>query len=147
MSTLQDAIEQVQRVARSLSGIKAAPDYAPDDEAQFPFAVTYAFSGTWGTYGGSHGKQGMHTLVTEIHVSRNPGLARAIEQAMPYCESFPHALFLDIQDSGDLYDVIQGIGHGMGDPIRYTFGALQWAGVQTVGFRFEIDIKQQSTVS
>lgn len=146
MSTLQDAIEQIQRIAKSLSGIKAAPDYAPDDQAQYPFAVTYASIGSWGGHGGLGGKRGLHTIVTEIHVSRNPGLARAIEEAMPYCESFVDAIFDDIGNSGKLYEATSGLGHGMGDPVRYTFGALQWAGIQTVGFRFEIDIKQISTV-
>ena len=138
MATLQDAIEAIQDVALTLSGVKEAPDYPTEAMNQFPFVVTYAASGTWERE--SDWKKGLHTIFAEIHVSREL-LPRAIAQTMPYAETFPNALLNDPTLNGTV-DTIVG-------EIRYTFGRLSLGGNQDehIGFRFEIQVKQQNGIT
>lgn len=136
--SLQDAIADIQAKVLTLSGIKEAPNYAPEAMNQFPFSVSYATSGTWAIPSGGW-KKGLHTIITEIHIARGI-LPKAIETAMPYCESFPNKIFSDPKLSNTVDTV---------NEIRYTFGFLSWAGEKEVhiGWKFEIDLKMQSAIT
>jgi len=145
LSTLQQAIEALQDMAGGLSGIRDAPDYAPEEQSAFPFAVAYHSSSDWDALAASS-KTCYATIVVEIHCSRAPGLPRAIEEAMPYHESFPNAVLGDIQFTAAGLSSTY-VTSRVGPPIRCTFGALNWGDVETVGYRFEVDIKQVSSIS
>lgn len=135
MATLQDAIAAVQDVALTLSGIEEAPDYAPEGMMQFPFVVTYARKVDWTPM--SDWKKGLHTIYSEIHVARIM-LPRAIELAMPYNETFADGILSDPTLAGTVDTVLK---------LRGTFGALPWADETHIGWRFEIDIKQETAYS
>jgi len=148
VSTLQDAIEAIQDKTLALDGMRAAPDYPPEDQSAYPFSLAYADRGGWETMGGQDGRKIAYaTIIVEIHCSRAPGLPRSVQQAMPYHERFADALLSDI----DLNETVDQIGHGKGEPpIRWTFGALGYGTtriVPTIGYRFEVDIKQSSAIS
>lgn len=135
MSTVQDAIEAIQAKARALAGMRAAPDYAPDSISAFPFAASYPADGRAETE--SAGWHIMHyNVVTEIHVSRKD-LPRDLAQVMPYVETFINAVASD--------PTLGGVVTSVEGDILWTFTGFEYAGVQTVGWRFTTKIKQQQT--
>jgi len=143
MATLQQVIDAIQDDLGALTGIREAPDEAPESMNLFPFVVVYPSSGEWrsDTPGG---KIGLHTLTVELHVARKD-LPRDIQKAMAYSESIPNVLLKTVATvGGDLFDgTIQTF-----DRITYTFGPLGWAGVDTLGFRFQIvGVKMQSNIT
>lgn len=127
--TLAAAIADIQSKALTMAGIKSAPVSPPESANAFPFVVSYARSGEfvpgagWANY--------HHTIYTEIHLARQL-LSAAIESALPYAESFAALLLADPQLSGTVQEV---------KTVRYEFGRLNWSGIDTIGFRFQIDIK------
>lgn len=132
---LSDAIVEVQNIVGAISGIKAAPDNPPESINQYPFALSYAYQGTWERM--SDWKKGIHVIVCEVHFSRQ-NLPKAIALAMPYCESIPNALLGNPTLNGTVDTIFE--------QITYNFGFLPWGGQNDVniGFRFEIKVKMQS---
>jgi hypothetical protein len=127
MATLQDAIAYVQTLVGGVSGIRAAPEYPTEDINIFPFAMAYSGGGTWEISAGR--AKGLHTIVIEIHVARQD-LPRDTHALMAFSDSIPQALLSDPTLGGNIATF---------GTIRYTFGQLGWAGIQTLGFRFYID--------
>jgi hypothetical protein len=132
--SLLDAVHGVQTIVRGLPGIKAAPDAPPEDITVFPFGITYPSSAD-GLFQSAGWAKTVHTLYCEIHVARTM-LPLAVETAIPYYELFLAALIADPKIGGTV-DTVVGL--------RYLFGRLQYAGVETIGFRFELDVKIQTT--
>lgn len=134
MATLEDAIDNIQSKALSLDGIKNAPSKPSEALNQFPSAITYAAlgliqyeSGQWAHF--------FHTIICEMHFSRVVGIGQAVDQAMPYIETFARKLLLDPR-LGDTVDTI--------NDVRYTFGELRYGdetAPATIGIRWEIDVK------
>lgn len=127
---LAPVIAYIQEKARAMTGIRDAPAEIPDSANVFPFVVTYPRVGRmelasagWANY--------FHTIYTEIHVSQAL-LSSGIAQALPYAELFAKIFLNDPQ----LLQLASEAGE-----LRYTFGRLEWGGVPTIGFRFEIDVK------
>ena len=151
MSTLQDAIEAIQDKALALPDVRVAPDYAPEQAPAFPFVVAYASHGDFDKL--QTRKVGYSTVIVEIHCDKTPGQERAIQKAMPFHDLFPNALLSDctFSDAGLEATYLVSRGEGGPPPIRWNFGALGWGDLQnpveTVGFRFEVDIKQVSSIS
>jgi hypothetical protein len=138
MATLQAFIDQVQDAVGALSGIRGAPDEPPEAINVYPFAV--AFAGT-GDYEQQKGKmRGNHNVIVELHVARKD-LARDVAAAMAYAKSIPNAIYA-AQEDGSLA-ASSYIGR-----ISYTFGPMAWAGVPTLGFRFEIEgVRTEDTIT
>lgn len=141
MSTLASAISEIQEVIAALSGIKAAPSVPPEQlSGEFPFSVAYPREGSW-TQAVQGMKQALHTIVVEIHLQRGD-LPSDVTAALPYGESVPNALFKAL-GTDRLGGAISTFGQ-----IRYTFGALEWGGMATIGWRFFIEqVKIQSEVT
>jgi len=137
MATLSNAIAQVQSLVRGLAGVRDAPDYPPEKASAFPFAVAYPGTGRWVGGAPAGEKRGLHTIIVELHVARKD-LPRDVEGAMGYVESIPNAILNAPTLSGTVDTV---------NEIRYTFGALNYGDLQTIGYRFEVDIKQRSAVT
>lgn len=143
MATLQQVIDAIQDDLGALTGIREAPDEAPENMNVFPFVVVYPSSGEWRSDIPGN-KIGLHTLTVELHVARKD-LPRDIQKAMAYSESIPNTLLKAVAStSGDLFaSTISTF-----DRITYTFGPLGWAGVDTLGFRFQvIGVKMQSAIT
>ena len=134
--SLEGAIDQLQAIARGLAGIKSAPDDPPEQASAFPFAVTYPSSGDWdGSSSGEILTRESHALTCEIHLGRSASLPSAIAQAIPY-----HDLFLAaIRADSNLNDEVEVIETG-----GYTFGPMQWANIDTIGYRFTVNVRIES---
>jgi hypothetical protein len=128
--TIEAAIQDLQDKLLSLSGMKSAPDSPPEGAGAFPFAVTYERTGTLtlNSYGWS---TDIVTLWCEIHVSRAI-LPRAVEQAMSFRDPLLKLIIADPTLGDTVSTVLE---------LRRVFGRLEWGGIETVGYRFEIDIK------
>ena len=130
MSSLGDTVVEFQQTVRKkVSGIKTAPDYPPEKASDFPFLVTYPGDGllNWDT---TEQFIGLHTIVVEFHIARKD-LPFDVQSALVFAESIPNALYAGFKD--DSISTPQTFG-----AISYTFGALSWAGQDTVGFRWEV---------
>ena len=97
----------------------------------FPFAVTYARTGkeTPQSQGWS---VALHTLVCEIHCQRS-NLPLSVAQALPLYEAFAAAILADV--------TLGGTVSGHQPDCATPSGAMEYAGVQTIGYRVEIDVK------
>jgi hypothetical protein len=132
--SLVTAIARVQVLAGQITGIKQAPTSPPEQAAMFPFTVTYARTGTE-TPQSAGWSVSLHTLVCELHCQRTI-LPLAVAQALPLYEALAVKLLADPTLAGTVQAINQ---------LRYTFGQLEYGGVQTIGYRVEIDIKTTPT--
>ena len=140
MATLHDAIKEIQVVIGALNGIKRAPVNPPEQMDAFPFVVCYARTGVLKS-GPIEQMTGLHDLIVELHMSREPDLPKVIGKLMDFSNLIPNALFLAIKNS--TFTTVQTFG-----PINYTFGPLGWGGVATVGWTFTlVAVKIQSVVA
>jgi hypothetical protein len=131
--TIEAAIADLQTKLLALTGMKDAPSTPPEAAGAFPFAVTYERMGTLASHSALWAHE-LVTLVSEVHVARG-NLGTAVTQAMTFRDPFIKAIIADptFSNSAELRD------------IRWNFGALEWNKVETLGYRFEIDIKVMIT--
>lgn len=143
MATLQQVIDEIQADLGALTGIRGAPDEAPEQINKFPFIVCYPLSGEWHSdIPGA--KIGLHTIAIALHVARKD-MPRDIQKAMAYAESIPNALLKVVAtQSGDRFNnKIETF-----DRITYTFGSIGYGGTDTIGFVFQIQgVKMQSNIT
>jgi hypothetical protein len=133
-------VKDIRRVlinhVKALGGIKTAPDSPTEDVGVYPFAVCYPRTG-YGQGGTPGVLKGFHRFFVEIHCSRTL-LPQAIEQAEKYIEPFLLALLND----PTLDDTVSNIVVGS-DSLTYDFGRLEWAGIETIGIRFTVTVKNK----
>ncbi len=141
MTLLQDAINEIQLEVLQLEEVKQAPEgeKLPESMGAFPFGVTYPRSGQE-EFPSAGWVKAMHTVFTEIHVSRVI-LPAALKLSVPMEEEFITRLRRNPTLSGTV-DTIRM-------PIVYSFGRLDWGTVRDVhlGYRFEITFKIERSVS
>lgn len=136
--SLPDALEQLQKIVGGISGIRSAPDSPPERASAFPFVICFPSTGTYRTDSAYTSTDtaihGEHTLICQLHVARRD-LPRAFDKALPYAELIKNVLFkqANIRFSGTIDTIIE--------EITYTFGGLEYAGVETLGYSFSIPIK------
>lgn len=128
--TIADAVAQLQTLARGMAGIVEAPEFVPESANQFPFAISYANSGSV-SFPSKGWAIGQHELVTELHFSRI-SLPAAIEQSLPYFETFIDLIIADPKLNGTI-DTVTGVS--------YEFGQLEYNGTKTLGWLFRIGCK------
>ncbi len=128
--TIAGAIAQLQTLALAQTGMAMAPSYPLESFNEFPFAIT--FQGP-SHYDGGPVKQQFVTLITEIHVSR-ANLPVSIAKIAGYGDTFPAAIWADATLAATVTCVNAVSCSGL-KPLGY-------GDMQTVGFRFEIDVKQ-----
>ena len=134
---LQAAIDAIQDLMLTISAIREAPDEPPDTINVYPFAVCFASSGAW-TPQSAAWKKGLHTITLQVHWARKD-LARDVTKAMALVETIPNLLCNNPTLAGTVDTIVY--------PLTYTFGALSWGGVDTIGFDFKIPVKIQSALS
>ena len=141
MATLNDAIIQVVRYARTLPGVREAPDYPPESLNSYPFVLGFAGGGVW-RFGPAGDKKGLHSITLELHVARKD-LPKDVEKSMGFSDSIPNLLMSKLINDNKWNNTIDTF-----DQISYTFGPLGWGNEPTLGFRFKIEnIKMQSTIT
>jgi len=125
--TLQSVINAIQDACLAVSGIKGAPDYAPEAINVFPFVTTYPGEGTL-QFGTVDEMKALHDVIVEVHVARKD-LPFDIQAVSGYVDSIPAALLSDPTLAGTC-DTFQSI--------RYQFSVLGWGTQQTIGYRFRV---------
>lgn len=137
--TIEAAIADLQSKALALAGMKQAPAAPVEAMLQFPFSIAYERSGATRVEGPTWGHD-LATIVVEFHVGRQI-LPKAIEQAMALRDPFLKAIIADPNLGG----AISAFNNEGGPAIRRQFGRLQWGDIETIGYRFEIDVKVSLT--
>lgn len=131
MATLQDAITQAAALVAGLTGIKGAPANPTEQISQFPFCQVYPGEGT-ASFGVIGERLNLDTIIIELHVARKD-LPRDVAAALPYVDTIPNVLMDGVLDDkwSATIDTFENV--------TWTFGALNWAGQETLGFRFSVN--------
>lgn len=139
-TTIQDAIAEIQAVVGTVAGIRLAPNSAPDQIETFPAAICYPKTVDWRLNDSSF-LTGLHQVVIEIHMTKAPGLARAIAVAAPYGELVVKALYQAFV--AHTFTTLQTTGRITGE-----FGPLNWDTTDTIGWRITIEgVKLQQAIT
>lgn len=125
--TLQSVINAIQDVCLTVSGIKGAPDYAPEQINVYPFVVTYPGEGSI-QFGTTDEMKALHDVIVEVHVARKD-LPMDMRAVAGFVDSIPAVLLADPTLAGTCSTF---------QSIRYRFGALGWGGQDTLGYRFTV---------
>lgn len=133
--TLAAAIGHIQATVGAVDGIRAAPAYPPDSMAVYPFTVCYPGSGTWERM--SDWKKGLHTVNLEVHWARKD-LYRDVEKAAAFAETIPNAILSDPTLGGHCETITA---------VSYSFGAMQYGGVDTIGYRYQVTFKDETAIT
>ena len=137
MATLQDVVSEIQTAVGAVSGIRAAPEYMPEQTVTFPFSQAYVVSGEYERRKTT--MVGTHSIVVAIHVARK-NMPSDIEAVMRFAKSVPNAIWGTVDMAGTSISYITNI--------TYTFGELFFGDVQTIGFRFVVEgIRTEDTIS
>jgi len=133
---LTTAVTNIQTMVQTIAAsIKAAPPSPPEGIHQFPFSLVYikSFETLGGTY---HWDEVIDTITIEIHLTRQ-NLPTAYAAALPYRIQILEKLINDptIGDSVDTFTDLRG-----------TFGYMEYAGVGTLGWQMELDVKGKVTI-
>ena len=132
--SIEAAISDLQAKALALSGMRTAPATPLESSDIFPFAITFEESGTLELRSSGFAHD-LATLVTEIHCARN-SLPQAITQAMTFRDNFLKAIIGDPRLSNSVDTALV---------VLRKFGAMRYAETDTIGYRFEVDVKVQLT--
>lgn len=137
--TIKKAIQEIVDEIRNVRDLRSVPDAPPENNDVFPFAVVYPVSGTfekqsWGW------SVDLHNVAIELHVARKD-LPRDFMQIVDVFDSIPNQLESGLQN--DRFSTVDTWGN-----ITYIFGALEWAGVETLGVTFTMEsVKLIGTVT
>ena len=127
--SIEAAIANLQAITGAVPGIKSAPAAPPESANQFPFAVAYERSGELSNLIGGQMADNKAVIYIEVHVARQL-LPQAITLAMSLRDPLIKAIVADPTLGGTVLFV---------SGLRLTFGGMKWAGIDTFGYRFELD--------
>jgi hypothetical protein len=138
---LQEAIAGLQDIAGSVTGVRVAPDYAPENLNIWPAAIAFPESGTI-TSESDAWYIGLHNLILELHVARGD-LPKVLEKIIPLGEDVYEALLAD--------PTLGGTVSTYGD-LTYEFGPMEYGSppgaAATFGWRFTLtDVKIMGTLA
>jgi len=128
--SIEGAIAYLVELLGSVPGTKAAPTVAPETAAGYPFVVGYERTAETQLAGAGFGYD-LVTLFVEVHLSRVM-LAEAIQRAALYRSALIAGVLADPTLDGTVSTVTA---------LQRTFGGLEWGGVATIGYRFELTVK------
>lgn len=134
------ALAQIRTLVNTISGLRQTPSKPPESASAYPFAIVSLSEGSW-TKESSGQVKGLHTITIEIHQSRTD-LPRDLEKVEPYGDLVKDKLLLDA--NATLNGTVDSI---VADDISYTFGALGYAEVITIGWSIDVPVKIRSIES
>jgi len=137
MAGLEDALAQAISLVGAIAGINFAPNHPPENAADFPFVTAFPGTGRYVARASATQKKAVHTAQLEVHVSRQM-LPDAMEQIWPLADDVADVLM----NNPTLTSTVDTIIMSDDTPITYTFGASEWAGVETLAFIFQVPFKQ-----
>jgi hypothetical protein len=118
--TLQAALSAIQTIVGSVSGIRAAPEYAPDKLPAGIFSVALPASGTYSITAGYN--QGLHNITLYV-VCPRVDLPKTLQAIIPLGDAVTMALATDVlldENGASLSELRQATAQTYGD-ISYTF--------------------------
>ena len=128
---LLDAIGEIIDEIKTISGIRSAPDEPPESTDLFPFVVVYPDYGIY-EYGMPIGyERALHNIAIELHVARKD-LPRNYSTVMNLIDEIPMEL-------GKLLKASGFSNLSTWESIEYTFQAMSYGGVETLGVRYIIN--------
>lgn len=133
--SMAGVVAYIQATVGAVEGIRLAPAYPPEQANVYPFAVCYPGSGSWTRMSGW--KKAMHTVNLEIHWPRKD-LYRDVERAVEYAETIPNDLLSDPTLGGNCETITD---------MSYSFGAMTYGGVDTIGWRYSITYKDETAIT
>lgn len=137
---LRDAILRVQVHAKS-AGAQDAPDDPTEGAGVFPFSVCYPNAGT--IEGEAVGaRKDLIDLYLDYHLTRQ-NLPVDVQAALAFLEAFPSYLINDPTLNGTVDTILIGKDESK---IRFVFGKMEYAGQETIGFRFTIPVKLRRNI-
>lgn len=133
MATLAGAVEEVQTAIRTyVPGVQQVPETIADNAAAWPFVIAYPASGNSSWRSQTHRIENF-TLIVELHITAmQEETAVNMQEAMSYHETVPAAI-KTAEIAGELSNV-DSLGN-----MDWTFGAMDIGGVDTIGFRWNIN--------
>jgi len=137
MGAISDITAAIAGHAAGLSAMRGAPARPPDSISAFPFAITYCSQFNEGPNDATF-KTGLGTWRCDIHLGRLPDVGRVLNAYEQYLESFPDALFGDLDLDGACDNIIE---------VRAILVPLDYNGIETFAYRFEIDLKYENAIS
>ena len=143
MADVRDAIVKIQAIARALSGMKEAPDDARGAMNAYPFAVSYPGTGNFNISPATN-MQGIHELITEMHVASETDLQQAIKHVQSFIGPFANDLLNDPTLGGTISTMVTGAD---GPPVSYTFVSGNYNGIKTIALRWRIKVKMQAAIT
>lgn len=138
--SLTNSVSALAAHARSISGIKYAPENAPDNIAAMPFAVVYPARGQILAEGAGQSRN-IHLVFVEFHFSRVL-LPSALALATAVIEPYGDLLVNDPMLGG----ACDAIPMGLNENILYEFGWLEWGTVKNLGVRLHVPVKIRRAV-
>lgn len=132
--TISGAIARLQTHADACTNVQRAPSVATESISDAIFAVSFSLSGRV-VYHSSMFAHIHHTIVTEFHTPAT-SLTDAIPIAEAYINEFPALLMADPSLNGEVQHIQE---------TRYQFGKLRFGNHDTIGVRFETDVKLQAS--
>ena len=135
MTTLATVLSTLQTAMAGLTGIKYAPDYPPEQASDFPFVVTYpdTYRGVVNT---PQDFRMLYDIRVELHIARKD-LYEDVRKLLDYPEIGANALFDALITNSLAHEGIEG-----------EFGALNWGGVDTIGFVWTVKaVKVVTTIT
>ena len=136
---LRDACVEIVEEIQTISGIRSAPEVPPESTDLYPFVVTYPGGGDY-HQGPAQVMTGMHNITVELHVERKD-LPRNYSTVLDLIDVIPYELMKLLNAGG--FSTLSTFGN-----IEYSFGAMSWNEVETIGVRYTItDVKVQTTIT
>jgi len=126
----------LEEAAKATLGIAHAYDESPEELRYWPCSVRYPRTGDL-EYSLGLGAKSLHHFIIEVHFERGrPG-------GLAECEAKARVL---IERYRDLYAANLTIGGSCDtsgfDKPSYEYGRLEWAGIETIGIRFNLWAKE-----
>ena len=136
---LDAAIAAIQLILSEIGDFRSVPEFPPDRPAAYPLLVVWPSSGTWEKEAGAQ-VRGLHTIRIGAYIP-SKDLARDVEKVLPLGEKIKDKLLVDANASWtNTIDNITG-------QINYTFGPIEYAGQELIGWTIEPEIKIRSAES
>lgn len=133
--TLDDALDQLATLIGQIDGIRIATSMPTGRSAQWPIAICTPGTGSWNTESSGLVKE-LHTLSVQVHVPWKD-LPRAITKIRPLGKLIKDKILGNLTLNSTVDTV---------NEIRYTFGLLGLAHLDTIGWDIEVDVKIKSTL-
>jgi len=150
MATLEQAADALMGLIRAnLTDIKLAPDKPPEMANEFPFAAAWPGRGRMIAETPDVSKH-LATIILTIHVTRK-NLPVAMDAVFPFIDQIRRLLFnvdnLFLPDADSNATVDHLLIADSSNGIEWTFGEMEYAGIQTLGWRIEIGVKQTEVIT